>query len=984
MSAMNGNKAIDLLFGVAGGSEINDGSGKRIKESIDGIVQKIHGAGSTKLEFTADTESLKRLRKSVEDTLKDIKVTVKLDKDFDTSSGNGKRKGGVHAAELAESAKVRKVIGYWREYYELQRKANQTPLGHTTEHQEFADAAKTAFDTAKQALADYELSLDSLVKVHHSLTEMATKYDIKDTGFVAKLIDIDAIKQSKAELTETIDLFKYAHKLQLAAVKESRGDESRAAASADASEARKAAEEARAKYQLYGKQGVEIDKLLTAQKKELAHAIKMQAAAEQDAVTKRDDSATRQHTEDLKKLVEMYRKVKDAQTEKARTTTAKDYGAAQQKEIQAYEAALKYRRSLNLSDKESGEIAQRLVEENIRLTETRVAYRAAINETTAADKRAAEAAAKTESERQSSLQTLRQLHKAIQQFDALAQKPSTVNFVDSTQLAEFSAKVEEIKHKLVALDLNASKADIDMEQLARVENLDRLLFDVTSLTQGLRNLQTQTGGAAIANLKLETSYHKLANRAHDYMTRIQSYLSRDPAMMQEMQHLVDRLHQGDFGSVAEGAQAFQKLQFRIKQAGLEAETLGEQIRRVFKEKFGFGVMATAALYARRAISEVYQTVVDLDTKLTELKIVSGATGQEMVKYFDDAAAAAKRVAASITDIIDATTVYRRLGFEMSKSLDFAELTTMYSKVGNVDMSAAEDSVTSIIKAFDLDDVEQVRLAMDQLVYVGNNFAISSSQLGEGLQNSGAALMAAGNTFTESLALLTASNNTLQDISKASTAMRTIAARVRQSSAELEEIGDEGLAAEYNTTSKYRAKLLAITGVDILENDLKTFRSTYEILKDISEVWGSLEDIDQAAVTEMLGGVRNQSQIASILTTFGDAEDIMKETAEAAGSMQSAYENYVDSIQGRLNTLTASSQQLFNNLLDSDLIKNGVSAVATLVEALNALIDTFGVLPTIGAGVGIAKLISSVGGAKLIALINAPTYVPVATRSELAA
>ena len=121
-----------------------------------------------------------------------------------------------------------------------------------------------------------------------------------------------------------------------------------------------------------------------------------------------------------------------------------------------------------------------------------------------------------------------------------------------------------------------------------------------------------------------------------------------------------------------------------------------------------------------------------------------------------------------------------------------------------------------------------------------------------------------------------------------------------------------------------------------------------------------------------------------MATFGDAEDIMERTADAAGSMQTAYENYVDSIQGRLNTLTASSQQLFNNLLDSDLIKNGVSAVTALVEALNALIDTFGVLPTIGAGVGIAKLISSVGGAKLIALINAPTYVPVVTRNELAA
>ena len=714
---MNGNKAIDLLFGVAGGSEIDSGSGKLIKESIDGIVQKIHEKGSTKLEFVADSESLKKLRQSVEDTLKDIKVTVKLDKDFDTSSNKGKKKGS-HAAELAESTKIRKVIGYWREYYELQRKANQAPAGHNAEHQAFADAAKTAFDTAKQALVDYELSLDSLVKVRHSLTEMATKYDIKDTGFVAKLIDIDAIKQSKAELTETIDLFKYAHKLQLAAVKESRGDESQATASADALAAQKAAEEARKEYKLYGERGVEIDKLLAAQKKELAHAIKMQAAAEQDAATKQENSNLQKRAADLDKVAAAYQRVIEAQKQKKLAHTQKDSDKADQDIARALQMAERLNESVGLTTAEWNELRAVLKAQGIDLQSAHQALAKYTSESAATADRAKEAEKRSNAERQNSITTLRQLHKAIEQFDALANKQSTIDFVDPNDLAEFSVKVAETKQKLVDLGLDVSKADIDMEKLAQVENLDELLFNVTSLTQGLRNLQTQTGGAAMANLKLETSYHKLANRAHDYMTRIQSSLSRDPAMMQEMQHLVDRLHQGDFGSVAEGAQAFQKLQFRIKQAGLEAETLGEQVKRVFKEKFGFGVMATAAMYARRAISDVYQTVVDLDTKMTELKIVSGATGQEMVKYFDNAAAAAKRVAASITDIIDATTVYRRLGFEMSKSLDFAELTTMYSKVGNVDMSAAEDSVTSIIKAFNLNDVEQVRLAMDQLVLVG--------------------------------------------------------------------------------------------------------------------------------------------------------------------------------------------------------------------------------------------------------------------------
>lgn len=70
--------------------------------------------------------------------------------------------------------------------------------------------------------------------------------------------------------------------------------------------------------------------------------------------------------------------------------------------------------------------------------------------------------------------------------------------------------------------------------------------------------------------------------------------------------------------------------------------------------------------------------------------------------------------------------------------------------------------------------------------------------------------------------------------------------------ELEELGEEtdGLAS---STSKLRGELLALTGVDILEADNKTFKSTYEILKEISEVWSKLSDLSQANVLEKLAG-----------------------------------------------------------------------------------------------------------------------------------
>ena len=136
----------------------------------------------------------------------------------------------------------------------------------------------------------------------------------------------------------------------------------------------------------------------------------------------------------------------------------------------------------------------------------------------------------------------------------------------------------------------------------------------------------------------------------------------------------------------------------------------------------------------------------------------------------------------------------------------------------------------------------------------NNFAISAAELGVGMNNAASALVAANITFDQSLAILTAAQTITQDASKSSTAIRTIAARLRQSSTELEDLGEE-LDEAYNTTSKYQAKLKAMTGVDILEEDGKTFKSTYQILDELAAVWESLSDIDRSSVVYMVAGKR---------------------------------------------------------------------------------------------------------------------------------
>ena len=68
-------------------------------------------------------------------------------------------------------------------------------------------------------------------------------------------------------------------------------------------------------------------------------------------------------------------------------------------------------------------------------------------------------------------------------------------------------------------------------------------------------------------------------------------------------------------------------------------------------------------------------------------------------------------------------------------------------------------------------------------------------------------------------------------------------RIRGAETEMEELGldTEGMA---ESTAKLQKELLALSGVNIMK-DKNTFKSTYDILDELSTKWQSLSDIQQA-------------------------------------------------------------------------------------------------------------------------------------------
>ena len=166
------------------------------------------------------------------------------------------------------------------------------------------------------------------------------------------------------------------------------------------------------------------------------------------------------------------------------------------------------------------------------------------------------------------------------------------------------------------------------------------------------------------------------------------------------------------------------------------------------------------------------------------------------------------------------------------------------------------------------------------------------------------------------------------------AMKTVSARIRSAKSELIEMGEE-VDDLVLSSSKYRGEIQALSGVDIMK-DANTYKSVYEILVEIAKVYDSLSDINKAQLLEDLGGKRNAQVIASIITNLRDLQGSYEATQNAVGTLATANETYLDSIQGKMNQLSTSYEQLSMKLLSSQVVKIVVDGLKLLVNTLNAV------------------------------------------------
>lgn len=280
----------------------------------------------------------------------------------------------------------------------------------------------------------------------------------------------------------------------------------------------------------------------------------------------------------------------------------------------------------------------------------------------------------------------------------------------------------------------------------------------------------------------------------------------------------------------------------------------------FKDILGaMGIFVSVQTIMRNffnSLKEGIQDIKELDTAMRDLRKVAQGTEEQLNSFTSVANEMAKEVGASTDDIIKATEYYSKLGQTLDVASESAKNATIFKNIGDFDsIEEASKALITIQRAFkqfdSVDNAEAMINIMDVANEVGNKFSSTSEDIAEGLERCGNAMNAAGNTYEETVGVFVAANDSVQNAEKVGNGIKTISMRLRGMKTELDKTGVPAskVAEEIKLITKNTSKMVDIYNAD------GSFKSTYQILEELSNVYYELDDNQQAYLQQILAGAQ---------------------------------------------------------------------------------------------------------------------------------
>lgn len=483
---------------------------------------------------------------------------------------------------------------------------------------------------------------------------------------------------------------------------------------------------------------------------------------------------------------------------------------------------------------------------------------------------------------------------------------------DTSGLQSIQQELTKIQ-KITSQDLSAQGIKVSETELKKIQSQAKELEKIFSKSYNLKlntfdfdKLKTNLNNSKLSIAGMETSLKKLGSVGVQSISAINNTLYRTQSIMRETHPVLDKMK----------------------------DTLANTVR--------WTIASTAINSISGAVQKAWGFTKDLDSALTDIRVVTNKSAEDMAQFARQANEAAKALGQSTKAYAEASLIYYQQGLSDSDVAARTDTTLRVANVTGQSAASVSEQLTAVWNGYKV-SAEESELYIDKLAAVAASTASDLEELSTGMSKVASAASNMGVDIDQLNGMLaTTISVTRQAPESVGTAFKTIFARISDI--------ESGLDGE-TSLGEYTEKMKQL-GFDVLDSN-NNLRDMGDVIEEIGDKWENLTREQQVSLAQTMAGTRQYNNLLALFENWDMYNAASSTSQKAAGTLEKQNEIALDKIDKKIQQLQASTEELWLTLIDSDFFKGLIDGFTSLVELVTQFTKNLGGAKTVLLAFGAA-------------------------------
>lgn len=337
--------------------------------------------------------------------------------------------------------------------------------------------------------------------------------------------------------------------------------------------------------------------------------------------------------------------------------------------------------------------------------------------------------------------------------------------------------------------------------------------------------------------------------------------------------------------------------------------------------------------------QAYGYIKNLDTALNDIRIVTGQSAEQMRDFSKEANEAAKTLAVSTRDYTEGALIYYQQGLDDDTVKALTDITAKTANVTGQSMAEVSEQLTAVWNGYNVANEAAEKgfgiyeEYVDKLAAVGAATASDLEELATAMSKvASSASMMGVNIDQLSAQVATIVSVTRQAPESVGTALKTIYARM----GDLQVDGVD----EFGTTLGEVSGTLESVGIRVLD-ETGNLREMGTVMEEVAEKWQGWTEAQRQAIAVAMAGKRQYNNLTALFNNWSMYQDTLAVSQNAAGTLQEQQDIAMESLNKKLEVLRATAETIYQDLFDTEGIKDLTEDATKLLEVLDSFVKTTG-------------------------------------------